>query len=164
MRKAFTLLEVLVLVTVMPLLMVILSKVFAVFIHDIPQETRLLQENTTVLNLLQQISRDMDEAIDLPGPYDANEPEVTTLRIVQPKAVICYEFRDGQVVRTQPQERIWRVPDAVIAWRLWGRNGKPYAVEVHARLQYRFEGRLRPKLVNSHVYFVGGLGRGGDLQ
>ena len=185
MRKAFTLVELLVVVTVLPFVMVAVSGVYATFIRDIPRTTRVLQENTTVLDLLQQIRRDMDKAIGLPEPHD-DEARATILLIEQPDGVIRYQLWDGQVVRTplsgqipedegqrtgdivtsdpRSHERIWRVPDAVIAWDRWMRNDRPYAVEIHSHVKQWVSGFLREKLANSSVFFVHGLAKEGEIQ
>jgi len=184
MRKAFTLIELLVLVTVIPFLMVITTGVFAVLARDVPQATRLVQRNTTVLDMLRQISMDMDEATGLPEQFDGKATDDKTLLIERSDGVVCYQLRDGQVVRTllsgpvsegagdpvasnpqsairnpQLSERVWRVPGAVITWRTWTREGQAYAVEVHSHLPQRVEDQVRKKFANSHVYFIGGLGK-----
>jgi prepilin-type N-terminal cleavage/methylation domain-containing protein len=203
MRKAFTLIELLVVVTVLPFVMAALSGVYATFIRDIPQTTRVLQENTTVLNLLQQIRRDMDEAIRLPQEFDGQHADDRTLLIEQPGQVIRYQLEDGRIVRTQfvvmpsgvsrvegvppsnrgleardthadaltgtlqtgpqPEDRLWRVRDAVIAWRLWVQEGRPYAVEIHSHVKQWVAGFLREKLANTQVFFIRGLAKEGGI-
>ena len=100
MRKAFTLVEVLAVVTVLPFILVAVSGVYATFIRDIPRTTRVLQENTTVLNLLGQMRRDVDAAVGLPEQFEGQRRGERTLLIEQPGRVICYQIEDGQVVRT----------------------------------------------------------------
>ena len=100
MRKAFTLVELLVVVTVLPFVMVAVSGVYATFIRDIPRTTRVLQENTTVLDLLRQIRRDVDEAVGLPEQFEGQHAGERTLLIEQPGRVIRYQIEDGRIVRT----------------------------------------------------------------
>ena len=168
MRSGFTLIELLFCVTLLPFLMLTVSGVYATFIRDIPRTTRLLQQNTTVLDLLRQISGDMDRATGLPEQVEGQTAGEHTLLIEQSGRVFRYQFGNGQVVRTLLQgqsssvadeERLWRVPDAVIAWRPWVRDGRAYAIEVQARLQERVNGVVRQMLAGSHVFFVRGLGR-----
>jgi prepilin-type N-terminal cleavage/methylation domain-containing protein len=170
MRKAFTLIELLVVVTVLPFVMIAVSGVYATFIRDVPRATRVLQENTTVLDMLQQMRRDVDEAVGLPEQFDGRHAGEQTLLIEQPGRVIRYQLGDGRVLRTllanppSEEQRAWRVPDAVIVWRLWERDGKAYAVEIHSHVKERIEGFLREKLANSHVFFVHGLAKEGQIQ
>ncbi len=168
MRRGFTLIELLFSVTILPFLLITVSGVYVTFIRDIPRTTRLLQQNTTVLDLLRQIGGDMDRATGLPEQVAGQTAGEHTLLVAQSGRVVRYQFENGRVVRTVLQgqssavadeERLWRVPDAVIAWRPWVRDGRAYAVEMHAHLQERVNGMVRQMLAGSHVFFVRGLGR-----
>jgi prepilin-type N-terminal cleavage/methylation domain-containing protein len=164
MRRAFTLIELLVVVTVLPFVMVAVSGVYATFIRDIPQTTRILQENVTVLHLLEQIRRDVDGAVGLPPQFEGQRADERTLLIEQPGRVIRYQWEDRGIVRTlltnppSDEERLWRMRDAVLAWRLWGSEDRAHAVEIHSHTKQRVAGRLREKLANSHVFFLRGSG------
>jgi prepilin-type N-terminal cleavage/methylation domain-containing protein len=170
MRRAFTLIEVLVVVTILPVVMIAINGVYATLIRDIPRATRVLQVNTTVLDLLQQIRRDVDGAVGLPAQLDGQHAGEHTLLIEQPGRVICYQIEDGRAVRRlltdSPSEdgRLWRVPDAVIVCRLWERGGKAYAAEVRSHVQQRVSGLLREKLANTQVFFIHGLGKEGETR
>jgi prepilin-type N-terminal cleavage/methylation domain-containing protein len=100
MRKAFTLVELLVVVTVLPFALVAVSGVYATFIRDVPAATRVLQENTTVLHLLEQMRRDVDEATGLPEQFEGQRANAHTLLIAQPGRMIRYQIEDGRIVRT----------------------------------------------------------------
>jgi len=172
MRKAFTLMEILMVAAVVPLVMVVVSSVFAVFIRDIPRETRLVQQNATMLDMLRQIRRDVDRATGLPGQFGDRHVDERTVLIEQPDAVVCYRFEEGRAVRTvlkgqgtsDPNERVWRMHDAVITWQPWVRDGRAYAVEIHSHLQQWFGSLLRSRLANSQVFFIDGLGKGREVR
>jgi len=187
MRKAFTLVEVLVVIAVLPFVLLVIGGVYTTFIRDIPRMTRVLQVNTTVLDALRQMRRDMDGAVGLPEQCADRHAGDRTLLIEQPGRVICYQLEDGRIVRTPfvvtpsgvssntptgtlqagpPAEgqRVWRVPEAVIAWRLWVRDGRAYAVEIHSHVKQRMEGRVREKLANSQVFFLQELVKEGENQ
>ena len=187
MRKAFTLIELLVVVTVLPIVMVAISGVYATFIRDVPRTTRVLQENTTVLDLLGQMRRDVDGAVGLPERFEGQHASERTLLIEQPGHVICYQIEDGRVVRTlfvvtpsgvssdaptgtrqtgppSQEQRLWRMRDAVIAWRLWEQDGRAYAVEIHSHVKQRVDGFLREKLANTQVFFLHGLVKEGEIR
>jgi type II secretory pathway pseudopilin PulG len=190
MRKAFTLVELLMLVSVLPIVMIAISGVYATLIRDIPRTTRVLQQNTVVLDLLRQIGRDMDQATGLPEQFDGQHTGAHVLLIEQSGRVIRYEFQDGQVVRTllsgalsedrgpktedtvasnpqsairnsQSPERLWRMPEAVVTWQPWTRDGEARAIEVRSHVRERVAGRLTEKLAGSYVFFVDGLGSRG---
>ena len=170
MRRAFTLIELLMVVTVLPFVMVAVSGVYATFIRDIPRTTRVLQENTTVLDLLRQIRRDVDEAVGLPEQFEGQHAGERTLLIEQPGRVIRYQIEDGRIVRTlltNPQSeepRVWRMRDAVIAWRLWEQDGRGYAVEIHSHVKQWVANFLREKLANTQVFFIRGLVKEGEIR
>jgi prepilin-type N-terminal cleavage/methylation domain-containing protein len=173
MRKAFTLVEMLLVVTIAPLMLVVISGIFKTFIQDIPRETRVVQQSTTMLDMLTQVRRDVDEAVGLPersGDTLANE---RTLLISRADAVICYRFEDGRVVRMTlkgqgaadpSDQRLWRMPNAVITWQPWTRDGEAYAVEIHSHVEQRFANLLRKRLANSQVFFVNGAGKGREVR
>jgi type II secretory pathway pseudopilin PulG len=173
MRKAFTLVELLVVIGILPFVMFALSGVFMVFIRDIPRATRVLQENTTVLNMLRQTRRDMDRAIGLPGQFNGWHADEHTLLIKLPDSVVCYQFEDGKVLRTVSREesrtapgegRLWRIPNAVVTWRLWTQDGGAYAAEIHSHVRRRVGAQLKNELASSQVFFVHALGKGDELR
>ncbi len=173
MRKAFTLIEMLLIITIAPLIMVVISGIFKTFIQDIPRETRVVQQNTTMLDMLRQVRQDVDEAVGLPQRVGDTVVDERTLLVGRPDVVVCYRFEDGRTVRTllkgqgtadPNDQRVWRMPNAVITWRPWTRDGGAYAVEIHSYVQQRFADLLRKRLVNSQVFFVHGAGKGRETQ
>jgi type II secretory pathway pseudopilin PulG len=171
-RKAFTLMEILVVATMVPLVMLAVSSLFATFIRDIPRESRVVQQNATMLDMLRQIRRDVDLAVGLPEQFGDRHTDERTVLIEQPDVVVCYRFEDGRAVRillrgqgpADPNERIWRMHDAVITWRPWVRDGKACAVEIHSHIQQWFGSLLRSRLANSQVFFINGLGKGREVD
>lgn len=162
------LVEMLVLIAVLPFVMLGIDALFGNFIRDVPQMTRLVQQNTTVQNLLDQMRRDVDEAIALPGQVGDAKADETSLLIEQPEGVVCYRLADGRVVRTilggqGGDERVWSARDAVIQWQPWIRDGNAYAVEVHSYLKQRVHGHPMCKFVNSQVFFARSLTAGGQI-
>jgi len=172
MRKAFTIIEVLVVATVAPLVMLAVSSLFATFIRDIPREARVVQQNATMLDMLRQIRRDVDQATGLPEQVGDRHIDERTVLIEQPDAVVCYRFEEGRTIRillkgqgpSDPNERVWRMRDAVVTWRPWVRDGRAYAVEIHSHLQEWFGSLLRSRLANSQVFFINGLGKGREVR
>jgi type II secretory pathway pseudopilin PulG len=170
--SAYALIEMLVLIVIAPFLMVAVSGFFRSFVRDIPQATRLVQQNTTVLNLLDQLRRDVDRAVALPERIGDAQANDSTLLIEQPDVVVWYRFDEGQIVRrlldrqggTVPDEdRVWQARDAVIEWRPWLRESRAYALEVHSHLKQRVAGMERRKLAGTQVFFMGGLA-GGEVR
>ena len=167
MRKGFTLIEVLVVVAITPILAVALSGMFRVFVRDIPQGARLLQQNTSVLDMLQNVRRDVDRAVALPAQFQDVQMNDQRLLVELPEGTVSYEFHDGEVARTAfgpdgaaaSKPRLWRAPKAVVTWKPWRRGNEAYAVEVHTAVQQRIRGKWYNKFANSHVFFLQGLGK-----
>ena len=69
MRKGMTLVEMLVVLIVLPFAMLAFDVLFRSAISDIPRSSRLVQENTTLLNMLEQMHKDISAAKSLPQSY-----------------------------------------------------------------------------------------------
>ena len=173
MRKAFTLIELLVIIAVLPAATLALSRIFATFIQDIPRMTRVVERNTTVLDMVQQLRDDMDRATTLPDTFEAKRCDDRTLLVGFPDGVICYELQDGRAVRSvlggagqaeEREPRVWAFPESVVRWSRWQDQGTAYAVEIQTHVKQKVGSQVKAKLANSYVLFVHGLGKGGQWQ
>ena len=168
MKKGFSLIEVLVVVVILPFVAIALSRFFATFIRDIPRMTRVVEQNTTVLDLLGQLRQDMDAATALPDAVGTETSDSDTLLIQRPQDVICYQLQPGRVDRTilapdAQDRRTWTFPDAVVEWTPWRQAETSYALELRTRVRQRIGTKLKDKMVNAHVLFVGQPGKDGQL-
>ena len=171
-RKAFTLIEMLVVIAVLPVAMFALSRIFATFIQDIPRMTRVVERNTTVLDMVQQLREDMDRAVALPNVFQDKRGNNRTLLIEFAESVVCYELQEGRAVRSVlgdsqaegRQSRTWAFPESVVTWSRWQENETAYAVEIRTHVKRKVGSQVKAKLANSHVLFVQGFGKGGQLQ
>ena len=173
MRKAFTLVEMVVVLAVLPFVTIALSRIFATFIRDVPRMTRVVERNTTVLDMVRQLRDDMDRAVALPDAIEGRHSDDRTLLVGLPHRVVCYRLGQGRAVRSVlPQdgqaeaqdEHTWTFPDAVVTWSRWKQDETAYAVELHTLVKQRIGSQLKDKLPNSYVLFVGGMGKGGELR
>jgi len=167
MKKAFTLVEMLVVITVLPFVAIAFSGLFATFIRDVPLMTRIVQENTSALDLVRHIRDDVDAAVGLPDSVGDIESDDRTLLIALPEKVISYRIEEDGVTRSvvggeeadsQGGGR-WDFRDGVVRWRRWKEDGQAEAVEVHTFVRERISGKVREKLGNSYVYFLGASGK-----
>jgi len=168
--RAFTLIELLAVVIIVPLLMVLVSGFFRSFLCDIPQTARVVDQSSAVFDLLDQVRRDTDLAVALPGRVGDKRADDKTLLIEQPEVVVCYRFDEGRITRAfldkqggpvPGGDRIWQAHDAVIAWRAWTQDGKADAVELHSYLKQEVAGQIRHRFNSSYLFFVGALASGG---
>jgi hypothetical protein len=168
MRKGFTLVEVFILVTVLPFVFLLFDGLFKAIAGEIPMSVRIVHENTSLLNVLRQIQKDIDRAKGLPKSFAGQTAGDQILLIELAEGIICYERKDGQVIRQKLTEtsqgkaedpRIWSIPHANVEWKVWERNGQGYAVETNTHLEYGRRGQWVKKMAHSHLYFAGALGK-----
>jgi len=164
MRKGMTLVEVLIVMVVLPFAAAAFDVLFRSTLSDIPRSTRLVQENTSLLNMLEQMRQDIGAAKAMPessGQYTAGEG---LLLIEIADAVLGYQLKDGKVLRyrlTGRQEeqeenaRVWSLPNSQVQWRTWRKDGRGYAVEVRTSIRYKLRSKYQQRMANSHLYFLG---------
>ena len=158
----------LVLILVLPFVLLIFSGLFMTLITDIQKSYRVAPDNTTLLNMLEQVSQDVDEALGLPESFAEHAANDSTLLIALETGVISYRLKDGQVIRRKltgtgrgeaEEPRVWSLPHTKIVWRVWARDGKRYAVETKAHIEQSVRGQWKEKMANSHLYFMGSFGK-----
>jgi len=164
MRKGMTLVEVLIVMVVLPFVAVAFDVLFRSTLSDIPRSTRLVQENTSLLNMLEQMRHDIGAAKAMPessGQYTAGEG---LLLIEIADGVLGYQLKDGKVLRyrlagrQEEQEenaRVWSLPSSQVQWRTWRKDGRGYAVEVRTSIRYKLRSKYQQRMANSHLYFLG---------
>ena len=163
MRKAFSLVELLVIIIIVPLLLIVISKMFNTLLTETPRLWENVQLNATMINMFSQIQKDMDKAADIPqskGDFESNDK---LLLIEWGDVLIGYELVNDQVIRhilsgsesSDTEPRIWDLPDVKIQWQIRKKENKAYAVEIQNHIEYQKAGRLEKKLANAHLYFLG---------
>lgn len=163
MRKGFSLLELLAVLALVISVSFALVPVFTTLINDIPRSYRVVQENTTLLGMLKQMHRDIDTARQLPESFAGHHTDNKLLLIESKDGYMCYELKDGKVLRrslTDAREgvredtTVWSVPNAKVEWQVWRKDSKGYAVEVKTHIKHEVQGHQQKKMANSHLYFV----------
>jgi len=164
MRKGFALVEILVVVFLLSIVSVCLAGLFTALIMDIPRSYQVIQENTSVLDMLRQMQKDIDGAKELPESFGEYVTDDKHLLIESADAVFCYQLKDDEVLRRRltvaqgdstEDTAVWSVPHARVEWQVWKKNGKGYAVEVRTHIEHKVRGHLEKKMANSHLCFVG---------
>jgi prepilin-type N-terminal cleavage/methylation domain-containing protein len=166
MRKAFTLVEIMVVIMILPFVLLLLDGLFGTLLMEIPRSWRIAQESTTLLNLLEQIHQDVGEAKGLPAEFAGRTANDNLLLVELPEGVIGYQIEEGRVTRSRltsappnkpVQERAWSVPNGRIVWQVWQKDGERYAVEIETHVKLESQGRLEKKMARSHLFFAGAL-------
>ena len=155
MRKGWTLLEVLTVVAVLAIASVPLAKLTTVTLCDIPRSYRVIQSNTSILNALKQIRRDVNFAKDLSAD--------NSLIIEQTDCTIIYQLLDGKIIRSKKSKssenrhevRTWLIPKGKMDWKVWRQNNRGYAVEIETHIAQKSGSCIEKKMKNSYLYFIG---------
>ena len=95
MRKGYTLIEMLVVIVLISTVSIVISKLFTVIISDIPRLYGVVQENASVLNMLEQMHEDVDVAKGLPESFAEYTTDKDLLLIELPNTIVCYQLKDG---------------------------------------------------------------------
>jgi prepilin-type N-terminal cleavage/methylation domain-containing protein len=164
MRRGYTLTELLITLALVSIVSIVVSKLFNTLISDIPRSYRIVQENTSVLNMLEQMYEDVDLARGLPESFAEYTTDKNLLLIELPDGIVGYQLKDDKVLRRslptaqehyEEDTRVWSVPNAKIEWQVRRNNGAGYAVEVKTHIEHNVPGRSEEKMAASHLYFAG---------
>jgi prepilin-type N-terminal cleavage/methylation domain-containing protein len=165
MRKAFTLTEMLAVIVIFPAVAIALDGLFTTILRDIPHSSQVVQENTSVLDLLEHIQDDIDRAKSLPASFGDHVTDANTLLIKLADRTVAYELENGRALRrsvgetkdNDPEQATWSLPNAHVEWRVWSRDAAGYAVEIETHIRYKRTMNWLEKMANTRVYFVGAL-------
>ena len=164
MRKGILLAEVLILLIVFTAVLVVFAPMLKTLFRDIPRSYKAAQENTQLLDMLEQLRKDVERAEQLPLSYADHTKDAGSLLIELADGVVRYQLQEGKVIRSKLGDTqnggpdtpmVWSAPHAKVRWAVWEKTGSAYAVEVQTHIDYPLRRRSEKKLANSHVYFVG---------
>jgi len=166
MRRGYMLVEMLLVFVVVSAVSVALAGLFVTVLKDIPQSYRITEANTTLLDMLKQMGDDIDRAEELPKSFGQYVSDEKQLLIKSEQKIICYRLQDGRIIRDRLKSAgqvngsdriVWNVPHGKAEWHVWRKDDKGYAVEVTTYIEQIVRRRLKKKMANSHLYFVGAL-------
>jgi hypothetical protein len=164
MRKGYLLVELLTVVAILTILGGTFVTLSGKVIFGIGRSYRLIQTNTSMLNMLGQLRSDVNGGkgfAESSGAYSAGEK---TLLIESEDGVICYQLKEDEVARYSPADvegggdeevTIWPIRNGRVKWQVWRKDSDGYAVEVQSYIEYTTSGHLQKKMANSYLYFVG---------
>ncbi len=164
MRKGYLIIEMLVVISIVILISIPLARLTTITIRDIPQSYRTIKANTSILNALKYLRKDVNAAKRFPKSFDTYTAGEEAILIELADAVICYELKEDEIKRCKlsktdegtPDDIIgWPCPNAKFKWRLWKKDGAGYAVEIKTYIERKRGRVIEKKMANSHLYFVG---------
>lgn len=153
-QRAFTLIELMTVIAVLPIVVLVTTGLFNAIILDIPQSYKVVEANGQLLRMLNQMHQDVKEAKNLPESKDKR-----VLLVEKRDSVVRYEITEDGMERSILPEKtdaiVWKLPKSRIDWQVWQKDGKGYAVEIQAAIEREVRGVMQRKMANSHLYFVG---------
>ncbi len=161
MRKGFALAEMLAVLMLLPVAMLVAAGLFHTLSTEVPRHSQMIQEHTTVLNVVDRIRKDVVAAERLLDNFEHRMSDNRTLLIELPADVVCYQLTDGGITRqnltggADAAETSWSLPNSNFTWNLRLSDGKAYAVELRTNIRYRIRKEHYRKMANSHVFFTG---------
>jgi len=164
MRKGYSIIQLLVIISVFSLLAAPLARLSTATLRDIPRFYRMIEANTSMLSALKQIRRDVNAAKGFGRTFNDYIANNETLLIEAANNVICYQFKDGELLRRKfatsgtgigEEIKRWSIRHGKIEWQLWQEDGRDYAVEIKSCIEREIAGRMDRKMANSYVYFAG---------
>jgi hypothetical protein len=164
MRKGYLLVEMLVVFSVFTMVMIGLDRFFETFTYDLPRDYRLIQENTSLNNVISHIRADAVLAKTLSESVtDPNEPNALLMEM--PDGVVSYKFANGRISReftcnaagTSSIDMVWSIPHGQIQWQVLNKDKMGCAVEVSTCIEDKSFGHIQKKMANNNLFFAGAL-------
>lgn len=164
MRRGYSLTELLVAMVLVSSVSIVLAGLLTTIISDIPRLCSVVQENTSVLNMLEQMHEDVDAAKELPDSFGEYTTDKNLLLIELPQGIVCYQLKDGKVLRRrlpaaqeqyEEETRVWSVPNAKVEWQVRRNDRDGCAVEVKTCIEHHVRGCSEEKMANSYLFFAG---------
>ncbi|MCH8193715.1 MAG: prepilin-type N-terminal cleavage/methylation domain-containing protein [Planctomycetes bacterium] len=169
MRKGFSLIELLIVMMTVPVVMLVVYRVFHEMAIDIPRGVALLSQHGRLLGVVETLHDDIDRATALSLEDSPQTEGAPVLLIEQPGRQVRYALLEEGIRRESggdkldpnvPAEREWILPQANIAWHLWRQDDAVVALRVDTSMTH---GRHKKrKFQNTHLFFIGsGSSQGG---
>jgi prepilin-type N-terminal cleavage/methylation domain-containing protein len=159
MKKGFSLVECITVLAVIAVVSIPLARLLKFMMYDIPKSQKLIESNTSILDVLKHIRKDINSAKGFPQSFQEYSMDVNSLLIERQDGAVCYLRQDEKISRiviNDANERItWQIPNGKIEWQVWRKNGIGYAVEVRKYVELKSYNRVDKRMENSFLYFAG---------
>ncbi len=168
MRRGYSLVELVVAMVIVSSVSIVLAGLLITIVSDIPRLYGIVQENTSVLNILGQLQKDIDAAKELPKSYGEYTSNKNLLLIELPQGIVCYQLKDGRVLRRrlsaaeeqyEGEIKVWSVPNAKLEWQVRRNDRDGCVLEVKTCIEHKVRGRSEEKMANSYLFFTGAFQR-----
>jgi len=145
MRKGYALIEVIVVLSLFVLLGATFSQLWPTFISEIPRGYRLVQQHSTLNNLVSHIRADVADAGEISQLAD------DSLLIKMAYGTILYRYEPGRILRQKDDDSmVWSAPQGKVEWRIRNSN----SIELTTYIEDNNLGSKQKKMANSFVFFT----------
>jgi len=159
MKKGFSLVECITVLAIIAVISIPLAKLLKFMIYDIPKSDKIIETNTSILDALRYIKKDINLAVNFPQNFKEYSANKNCLLIEQKNKTICYLTQQGQISRIVIDDAkgkiTWQIPNGKIEWQVWRKDGAGCAVEISKYVELKSYNRVDKKMSNSYVYFAG---------
>ncbi|MHC4264583.1 MAG: PulJ/GspJ family protein [Planctomycetota bacterium] len=169
-RKGYSLVELLVVISIITFLSIPIAHLNIITLRDIPRSYKMIQTNTTILNALNYIKRDVNTATSFPTSHGQYKHNDQTLLIQTDQEVIIYQFKEDQIIRLKCKDNhvsndtiVWSTPRAKIQWKLWQKDNLR-ALEIRTYIEHESGEAINKKLKNIHLFFANALYMAGNTE
>ncbi len=166
MRKGYNLVEMIVVLALLVIAGTILAGAFWTTARDIPRSYQVICANSTVLNLIRQIEKDVEGGRSLPASFGEFQQGNNILLIESGGQVICYEkcgdeeisrrvYDDDGGVGEEGNVMKWAAYGARVSWDVLEEAGLRQGVAVRSHIEHKVLGSVERKMKGAHLFFVG---------
>lgn len=167
-HRGYSYVQVLIIMMSLPMLFVIMDKMFQEMTLDLPVSSQVASQNERLLRCLEFVEQDLAEAVALPGVFGTWQQDANTLLIQLPDELVAYVCTEGGVARHRidpndtEAKRFWPIPLARVVWAVNSDASRPGRVEVATGVLHKR--RKKQQLKNTRLFYAGvGSTRGGGL-
>ncbi len=163
-KRAYSLIELITVMAVMPLVLLVIGRLYTGLIMEIPRSFHAVTENTAVVRMADQLQQDIDQALDLPQAYGPWIQDANTLLIQWPDNTIRYHRDKGVMIRytsltgNDPNGLVagrWTMPNAVIDWYIQRQDGRALTLTMQSYIKRTIWHDVKKKMANSYVFYPG---------
>lgn len=157
--RGYSFVELLIVLMTLPLLFVILDKMFWEITLDLPKSSQVVSQHERLLLCLESLEQDLARAVSLPQSHGAWKQDEHTLLIQLPESLVAYVHDDRglsrEVLEPEDQEakRSWPMPLACVTWTPQPNLSQPTRVEVNTAVLHTR--RKKQVLANNRIFYMG---------
>ena len=158
-RKAFSLVEMLIVIMTIPVVMIVVMRMYRTLLDDIPKDNRIINEQLQVDLLLKQLQADFDQATEVMQQTEDEILDANTLVLKSSRQRIIYRREGKRITRSDlndpHQDGQWDFRYARITWSPQSLSGRTPAVRVECFVPQQQGKRIRDRFARTYLFIAG---------